>query len=202
MEITRNTLDTSPGPADWFTGTVYIDTIAAPGQASTLGAAAVHFTPGARTAWHTHPLGQTIWVTEGIGPLPARGRRRRGHTARRPRLLRAGRKPLARCRTYTPDDAPRDAARRRQRQPCQLGSACQRRRVRTGANAPGRCSLMRGAVMYGPGDVRVEERDDPRIVDPADAIIRVSAACVCGSDLWPYRGIGVGGGAWPMPMGH
>ena len=67
MEITRNTLDTSPGPANWFTGTVYIDTIAAPGQASTLGAAAVHFTPSARTAWHTHPLGQTIWVTEGIG---------------------------------------------------------------------------------------------------------------------------------------
>jgi quercetin dioxygenase-like cupin family protein len=67
MEITRNTLDTSAGSADWFTGTVYIDTIAAPGQASTLGAAAVHFTPGARTAWHTHPLGQTIWVTEGIG---------------------------------------------------------------------------------------------------------------------------------------
>src|SRR6059058_853105 len=61
---------------------------------------------------------------------------------------------------------------------------------------------MRGAVMYGPGDVRVEERDDPRIVDPTDAIIRVSAACVCGSDLWPYRGIGVGDDAWPMPMGH
>jgi threonine dehydrogenase-like Zn-dependent dehydrogenase len=56
--------------------------------------------------------------------------------------------------------------------------------------------------MYGPGDVRVEERDEPRIVDPADAIIRVSAACVCGSDLWPYRGIGVGDDAWPMPMGH
>ena len=48
---------------------------------------------------------------------------------------------------------------------------------------------MRGAVMYGPGDVRVEERDDPRIVEPTDAIIRVAAACVCGSDLWPYRGI-------------
>jgi threonine dehydrogenase-like Zn-dependent dehydrogenase len=61
---------------------------------------------------------------------------------------------------------------------------------------------MRGAVMYGPGDVRVEERDDPRIVEPTDAIIRVSAACVCGSDLWPYRGIGVGDDAWPMPMGH
>src|SRR2546423_8078727 len=61
---------------------------------------------------------------------------------------------------------------------------------------------MRGAVMYGPGDVRVEERDEPRLVDPTDAIIRVSAACVCGSDLWPYRGIGVGDDAWPMPMGH
>ena len=48
---------------------------------------------------------------------------------------------------------------------------------------------MRGAVMYAPGDVRVEERDDPRSCEPTDAIIRVSAACVCGSDLWPYRGI-------------
>src|SRR5204863_9244772 len=60
----------------------------------------------------------------------------------------------------------------------------------------------RGAVVSGPGAVRVEGRDAPRIVDPAAAIIRVSAACVCGSDLWPYRGIGVGGDAWPMPMGH
>jgi len=56
--------------------------------------------------------------------------------------------------------------------------------------------------MHSAGDVRVEERGDPRIVDPTDAIIRVSAACVCGSDLWPYRGIGVGDDAWPMPMGH
>src|SRR5215207_3287008 len=54
--------------------------------------------------------------------------------------------------------------------------------------------------MYGPGDVRVEERDEPRIVEPTDAIIRVSAACVCGSDLWPYRGIE--DLAWPAPMGH
>jgi threonine dehydrogenase-like Zn-dependent dehydrogenase len=60
--------------------------------------------------------------------------------------------------------------------------------------------LMRGAIMYGPGDVRVEERDEPRIAEPTDALIRVSAACVCGSDLWPYRG--VGDGAWPAPMGH
>ena len=61
---------------------------------------------------------------------------------------------------------------------------------------------MRGAVMYGPGEVRVEEREAPQIVEPTDAIIRVSAACVCGSDLWPYRGIGVEDSAWPMPMGH
>jgi len=59
---------------------------------------------------------------------------------------------------------------------------------------------MRGAVMYRPGDVRVEERDDPRIVEPTDAIVRVSAACVCGSDLWPYRGIEEL--EWPAPMGH
>jgi threonine dehydrogenase-like Zn-dependent dehydrogenase len=59
---------------------------------------------------------------------------------------------------------------------------------------------MRGALMYGPGDVRVEERDEPQIVDATDAIIRVSAACVCGSDLWPYRGIEQY--EWPAPMGH
>ncbi|HLM65453.1 MAG TPA: zinc-dependent alcohol dehydrogenase family protein [Acidimicrobiales bacterium] len=59
---------------------------------------------------------------------------------------------------------------------------------------------MRGAVMHAPGDVRVEERDDPRIVEPTDAIIRLSATCVCGSDLWPYRGIETVEG--PAPMGH
>jgi threonine dehydrogenase-like Zn-dependent dehydrogenase len=59
---------------------------------------------------------------------------------------------------------------------------------------------MRAAVMYGPGDVRVEQRGEPQIVEPTDAIIRVSAACVCGSDLWPYRGIE--DLEWPAPMGH
>jgi len=67
VQITRNSLDTSTGPSDWFTGAVYVDTIAAPSEASRVGAACVHFTPGARTAWHTHPNGQTIWVTEGVG---------------------------------------------------------------------------------------------------------------------------------------
>jgi|SRR5579884_3510945 len=67
MQITRNTLDTSAGPSDWFTGAVYIDTITTPATGWRVGAAAVHFAPGARTAWHTHPHGQTIWVTEGVG---------------------------------------------------------------------------------------------------------------------------------------
>jgi threonine dehydrogenase-like Zn-dependent dehydrogenase len=48
---------------------------------------------------------------------------------------------------------------------------------------------MRGAVFYGPKDVRFEEREMPVIIKPTDAIIRISATCVCGSDLWPYRGI-------------
>src|SRR5439155_3244053 len=73
MQITRNTLDTNTGPGEWFTGTVYMDTVAAPTSGSQLTAAAVHFTPGARTAWHTHPHGQTIWVTEGVGLVQARG---------------------------------------------------------------------------------------------------------------------------------
>ena len=59
---------------------------------------------------------------------------------------------------------------------------------------------MRGVVMHAPGDVRVENRDDPRIEQPTDAIIRLSAACVCGSDLWPYRGIDKV--EEPAPMGH
>ncbi|MEA5456933.1 zinc-dependent alcohol dehydrogenase family protein [Sinomonas sp. JGH33] len=59
---------------------------------------------------------------------------------------------------------------------------------------------MRGAVIYAPGDVRVEERENPTIVAPTDAIIRISATCVCGSDLWDYRG--VNDVAQPTPMGH
>ena len=67
MQITRSSLDTQKGPTDWFSGDVYIDGIAAPAGSSTFSAALVHFTPGARTAWHTHPHGQTIFVTEGVG---------------------------------------------------------------------------------------------------------------------------------------
>jgi quercetin dioxygenase-like cupin family protein len=73
MEITRNSLDTTPGPGDWFTGTVHIDTVAAPSEPSRVAAASVHFAPGARTAWHTHPNGQTIFVTEGLGRCQREG---------------------------------------------------------------------------------------------------------------------------------
>ena len=73
MEITKNALDTRAGPSEWFTGTVYIDAVAAPSGASRVSASSVHFTPGARTAWHTHPNGQTIYVTEGIGLAQRRG---------------------------------------------------------------------------------------------------------------------------------
>jgi len=59
---------------------------------------------------------------------------------------------------------------------------------------------MRGAVLYGPRDVRFEERDEPTIIEPTDAIIRIAATCVCGSDLWPYRGIDAP--TQPTPMGH
>ncbi|MFZ1925578.1 MAG: cupin domain-containing protein [Solirubrobacteraceae bacterium] len=67
MHITKNSLETSTGPSDWFTGAVYIDTVAAAPAPNRAQTNLVHFTPGARTAWHTHPLGQTIYVTEGIG---------------------------------------------------------------------------------------------------------------------------------------
>ena len=73
MQLTRNALDTTPGPQDWFTGEVFLDTVAVPADGSRLAASSVHFTPRARTAWHTHPHGQTIWVLEGVGLAQRRG---------------------------------------------------------------------------------------------------------------------------------
>ena len=63
VQITRSSTETIKGPADWFTGDVYLDAIAANPEPSKVQAANVHFAPGARTAWHTHPLGQAIFVT-------------------------------------------------------------------------------------------------------------------------------------------
>jgi quercetin dioxygenase-like cupin family protein len=73
MQITRSSIETGKGPAEWFTGEVYIDTVAAPSEPYRIAAANVHFTPGARTAWHTHPAGQTVYVTEGVGRCQRRG---------------------------------------------------------------------------------------------------------------------------------
>jgi oxalate decarboxylase/phosphoglucose isomerase-like protein (cupin superfamily) len=73
MQITRSSVETTQGPADWFTGDVYIDAVAAPAGTSTFAAALGHFTPGARAAWHTHPHGQTIFVTEGLGRCQRHG---------------------------------------------------------------------------------------------------------------------------------
>jgi quercetin dioxygenase-like cupin family protein len=73
MEIVRSSIDTQQGSGDWFTGTVYIDTIVDPSEASRVASAMVHFAPGARTRWHTHPLGQTIFVVEGVGRCQREG---------------------------------------------------------------------------------------------------------------------------------
>ena len=74
MQITRSgSIETTPGSGEWFTGAVYIDAVAAPASTSRLSTSWVHFTPGARTAWHTHPNGQTIYVLEGVGYVQRRG---------------------------------------------------------------------------------------------------------------------------------
>jgi len=73
LKITRSDTPTTQGPAEWFTGDVFLDAVAAPDGRSRIAASSVHFTPGARTAWHTHPNGQTIYVTEGVGRCQRRG---------------------------------------------------------------------------------------------------------------------------------
>jgi quercetin dioxygenase-like cupin family protein len=73
MQVTRNSVETNRGPSDWFTGDVYIDAVAAPGGGARVSASTVHFAPGARTHWHTHPNGQTIFVLEGIGLAQRQG---------------------------------------------------------------------------------------------------------------------------------
>ena len=72
MKFTQSSGQTAAGPTDWFTGTVFIDGIRKPDVQSAVGCAHVRFTPGARTAWHTHPKGQTLYVTDGIGRVATR----------------------------------------------------------------------------------------------------------------------------------
>lgn len=73
MKITRQTIDTMKGSADWFTGDVYVDAAVAPEADSRASGGIVHFTPGARTAWHVHPHGQTIFILEGVGRVQRKG---------------------------------------------------------------------------------------------------------------------------------
>jgi quercetin dioxygenase-like cupin family protein len=73
MIFTQSGGQTGAGPDDWFTGTVYIDTIRNPDEHTAIGSAHVRFAPGARTAWHSHPRGQTLYVTDGIGLVARRG---------------------------------------------------------------------------------------------------------------------------------
>jgi quercetin dioxygenase-like cupin family protein len=73
MEISRTRPDTKRGPEEWFTGAVYMDFIALPEGSSRLRALSVHFTPGARTAWHTHPVGQTLYCLSGVGRYQREG---------------------------------------------------------------------------------------------------------------------------------
>jgi quercetin dioxygenase-like cupin family protein len=72
MKYTASSRPTGKGPADWFTGDVYIESVRDPDEQSAIGCAHVRFTPGARTAWHHHPKGQTLYVTDGIGLVATR----------------------------------------------------------------------------------------------------------------------------------
>src|SRR5438445_348520 len=132
ITITRTgSQPSNKGPAQFFTGSVRVDPLFSANAPSRTSGGLVTFEPGARSAWHTHPVGQILIVTAGKG------------------LAQRWGGPIEEIR---------------------------------------------------PGDVRFEERDDPRIIKPTDAIIRMSATCVCGSDLWPYRGFNPS--AEPSPMGH
>lgn len=74
MKVNRTGPDSEPDPREWFTGTVWMDRIAGPSDASPVAVLRVHFAPGARTAWHAHPRGQILHVTEGAGLVQERGR--------------------------------------------------------------------------------------------------------------------------------
>ncbi len=73
MRVTRTSTETMIGPSGWFTGAVYIDNIMWPSADTVLSVHNVHFAPGARTVWHSHPLGQVLFVTEGVGLCQRRG---------------------------------------------------------------------------------------------------------------------------------
>ena len=108
MEIKRaGSQPSGKGPAEWFTGTVRIDPLFSVHDPARAAGASVTFEPGARTAWHTHPLGQTLIVTAGVRAGAARGRPGRGDPAGRRGVVPAGREALARGRADHGHDAHR-----------------------------------------------------------------------------------------------
>jgi quercetin dioxygenase-like cupin family protein len=114
VEIKRSGSQPSgKGPADWFTGTVRIDPLFSPPDPARVGGASVTFEPGARTAWHTHPLGQTLIVTAGCGWVQREGgpveEIRPGDVG----LVFTGRETLARSHGYNGDDSYRNSGKAR-----------------------------------------------------------------------------------------
>ena len=105
MRYTKSGGATVAGPAAQFTGTVFIDGVRNPDEHSSIGCAHVRFASGARTAWHSHPRGQTLYVTDGIGLVASRGGgvRRSGPatwcTSSPMKSTGTGRQPIASCRT-------------------------------------------------------------------------------------------------------
>jgi hypothetical protein len=128
MQITRNELDITVGPSDWFAGPVYIDVVGTPTPPSRVVGGVVHLAPRARTAWHTHPVGQTIFVTEGIGLCLREGgpveelRPGTGSTSSRARIIGTAQHPAL-------HDADRLPGGRRVWQSHHLGASRHRRRV-------------------------------------------------------------------------
>ena len=130
MEIKRvGSQPSGKGPAEYFTGTVRIDPLFQAPDPARVGGASVTFEPGARTAWHTHPLGQTLIVTAGCGRVAARGRPDRGNPAGRRGLVSARREALARRNADDGDDAYRHSG-SAERQDRRLDGKGQRRTIR------------------------------------------------------------------------
>src|SRR3989442_9974427 len=127
-------------------------------------------------------------------PGAAVGGTDRGDSAGRRDLVLTRREALAWRLAHDRHDAHRDSG-AAQRQSRGVDGKGQRRTIPGGSE-----HTMKRAVLYGPRDIRFEEREAPRIIEPTDAILRLSATCICGSDLWPYRGISPV--AEPTPMGH
>jgi quercetin dioxygenase-like cupin family protein len=171
-------------------------------EPSRAAGARVSFEPGARTAWHSHPLGQTLIVTAGTGWVQQKGgpveEICEGDVVRVPPGVKHWHGATATARmTHIAIQEQLNG------QGGRLDGEGHRRAVPTALSrrpSGAKEIIVRGTVLYGPRDIRSEERPEPKITQPTDAIIRISATCICGSDLWPYRGIG--SFDQPTPMGH